>query len=372
MIPEMESGGVERGTLELARHLGAQGHESIVISGGGKIVPQLEACGTRHITMPVGRKRLGSLLLIPKLRELFATEEPDILHLRSRVPAWLAWFAWRGMDPETRPNLVTTVHGFNSVNRYSEIMTCGERVICVSESIREHVIRHYPRVAAAKDKLRVVHRGIDPDEYPHGYRPRPEWIESFHREFPETRGKRLLTLPGRITRLKGHEDLAIILKELSADPSLHAVIAGGAHLRKASYLDEIRTLFAKEGLMHRVTFTGARGDLREILAISAVVLSLTTQPESFGRTTLEALGLGIPVAGYDHGGVGEQLRLLYPAGCLPPNDPERAAPIIRGLLDDPPAVPVEYPFTLKRMLEGTMDVYRELLEADASAGSARH
>ena len=358
MIPEMESGGVERGTLELAQHLGALGHESLVISGGGKMVRQLEDCGTRHLTMPVGRKRLSSLLLVPKLRRLFAEEKPDILHLRSRVPAWLAWLAWRGMDPATRPRLVTTVHGFNSVNRYSEIMTCGERVICVSESIRRHVIKHYPRVP--QDKLRVVHRGIDPAEYRYGYRPSAKWLDGFHREFPATVGKRLLTLPGRITRLKGHEDFARILKDLAADDSIHGLIAGGAHPRKAAYLDEIHALFASEGLSDRVTFTGGRSDLREILAISTVVLSLTTQPESFGRTTLEALGLGVPVAGYDHGGVGEQLALLYPAGRIPPNDPAAASQVVRSLLENPPPVPREHPFTLKAMLDGTMAVYDEL------------
>ena len=359
MIPEMESGGVERGTLELARHLGELGHESLVISGGGKMVKQLEACGTRHITLPVGRKRLSSLLLVSKLRRLFAEEKPDILHLRSRVPAWLAWLAWRGMDPATRPRLVTTVHGFNSVNRYSEIMTCGERVICVSESIRDHVLKHYPK--ASPDKLRVIHRGIDPADYPHGYEPSTDWKEGFFREFPETRGKHLLTLPGRITRLKGHEDLAKILKALSSDERLHAVIAGGAHPKKIAYLDEIRALFAAEGLANRVTFTGGRTDLKEILAISSVVLSLTTQPESFGRTTLESLGLGIPVAGYDHGGVGEQLALLYPAGRIPANDPTAAVPVVKTLLENPPPIPAEHPFTLQAMLEGTMAVYDELL-----------
>ncbi|WP_193214215.1 glycosyltransferase family 4 protein [Luteolibacter marinus] len=359
LIPEMESGGVERGTLELARHLGSLGHESIVVSGGGKMVRLLEECGTRHLTLPAGRKRLSSLALVPKLRRLFTEEKPDILHLRSRVPAWLAWLAWRGMDPSTRPRLVTTVHGFNSVNRYSEIMTCGERVICVSESIRDHVLRHYPK--AAPGKLRVVHRGIDPADYPHGYRPSAEWLDAFQREFPAAAGKRLITLPGRITRLKGHEDFARILKALADDKSLHGLIAGGAHPRKASYLDEIRNLFDAEGLGERITFTGGRSDLREILAVSTVVLSLTTQPESFGRTTLEALGLGVPVAGYDHGGVGEQLGLLYPAGRIPPNDPEAAVPVIRRLLDDPPQVPAEHPFTLQAMLDGTLAVYGELL-----------
>lgn len=358
MIPEMESGGVERGTWELARYLGEQGHESLVISGGGKMVKQLEACGTRHLSMPVGKKSLSSLLLVPKLRKLFAEEKPDILHLRSRVPAWLAWLAWRGMDPATRPRLVTTVHGFNSVNRYSEIMTCGERVICVSESIRDFVLKHYPRVDTGK--LRVIHRGIDPVEYPNGYRPTSEWLEGFHREFPATRGKRLLTLPGRITRLKGHEDFARILKSLSSHADIHGVIAGGAHPRKAAYLEEIRALFASEGLQDRITFTGGRSDLREILAISSVVLSLTTQPESFGRTTLEALGLGVPVAGYDHGGVGEQLSLIYPAGKIPPNDPAAAARVVSNLLENAPPVPKQHPFTLQAMLEGTMAVYEEL------------
>lgn len=359
LIPEMESGGVERGTLELARHLGALGHESLVLSGGGRMVGALEACGTRHLTLPVGRKRLSSLRLVPKLRRLFADERPDIVHLRSRVPAWLAYLAWRGMDPATRPRLVTTVHGFNSVNRYSEIMTCGERVICVSESIRAHVLKHYPRVAA--DKLRVVHRGIDPAEYPYGYQPPAAWREAFAREFPATVGKRLLTLPGRITRLKGHEDFARILKALAGDESLHGVIAGGAHPKKAAYLDEIKALFAAEGLAERVTFTGGRSDLREILAISTLVLSLTTQPESFGRTTLEALGLGVPVAGYDHGGVGEQLALLYPAGRIPPNAPAAAVGVLRALLESPPPVPKSHPFTLEAMLEGTLAVYAELL-----------
>ncbi|TAE78418.1 MAG: glycosyltransferase [Verrucomicrobia bacterium] len=359
LIPEMESGGVERGTLELARHLGALGHESLVISGGGRLVGALESCGTRHLSLPIGRKRLSSLALIPQLRRLFRKERPDIVHVRSRVPAWLTFLAWRGMDPATRPRLVSTVHGFNSVSRYSEIMTCGERVICVSECVRDHVLKHYPR--ATPDKLRVIHRGIDPAEYPHGYQPSAAWRESFAKEFPATIGKRLITLPGRITRLKGHEDFSQIFKALSDDNSLHALIAGGAHPRKTAYLAEVQAIFAKEGLADRVTFTGGRSDLREILAASTLVLSLTTQPESFGRTTLEALGLGVPVAGYDHGGVGEQLALLYPEGRIPPNDPTAALPVIRRLLESPPPVPTKHPFTLEAMLDGTLAVYAELL-----------
>ena len=365
LLPELESGGVERGTLELARHLTSSGHESIVISGGGRLVAALEREGSRHLAWPIGRKRLASLALVPKLRRWLEIEKPDILHLRSRVPAWIAYLAWRKMDPLTRPRLVTTVHGFNSVNRYSEIMTCGERVICVSDSIRGFVLENYPRTAA--DRLRVIHRGVDPADYPHGWRPDAAWREKFEDEFPETKGKRLITLPGRITRLKGHEDFLKILEQLRDLPDVHGVIAGGAHPRKRAYLEEIQDLAATSGLDDRVTFTGNRSDLKHILAISEVVVSLTSQPESFGRTTLEALSLGIPVAGYAHGGVREQLDLLFPAGNIPPGDTAAATATLRRFLTEPPpAVPPTHPFTLQRMLDQTVEVYQELLTSPRS------
>jgi len=363
VLPEMNSGGVERGTLELAAHLGSRGHESLVLSGGGRLVPRLEEHGTRHITLPVGRKSLATLLLVPSLRQLLIDEKPDILHLRSRVPAWALWLAWRKLPPQQRPRLVTTVHGFYSVSRWSAIMTRGERVICVSSSIREYVRTHYPNTP--EQKLRVIPRGVDPTHYPFGFRASAEWRERFHTEFPATRDRRLITLPGRITRLKGHEDLAHILSSLRDIPDLHAVVAGGAHPRKAAYFEETRRLFTTAGLADRVTFTGNRDDLREILSISTLVLSLTSQPESFGRTTLEALAMGIPVAGYDHGGVAEQLLELFPEGRLPALDPAAAASIIRRLLQGAPAVRQPNPFTLQRMLDDTLAVYQELF------GSAR-
>lgn len=360
VLPEMNSGGVERGTLELAQHLTSTGHESLVLSAGGRQVERLERSGTRHIQLPVGKKSLSTLLLIPRIRRLLASEKPDILHLRSRVPAWILWMAWNRLPAASRPRLVTTVHGFYSVNRWSKIMTCGERVICVSESIRDYVRTNYPDTP--EKRMRVVPRGVDPDAYPFGFRPAEAWRSAFATEFPETIGKRLITLPGRITRLKGHEDLAVILQRLGDVPDLHALIVGGIHPKKQAYADEIRRRFHEAGLDDRVTFTGNRDDLKEILSISRLVLSLTSQPESFGRTTLEALAMGIPVAGYSHGGVGEQLDVLYPEGKLDACEPLAAVDTIRRLLHSPPPVSQPNPFTLNRMLDGTIGVYRELLE----------
>jgi glycosyltransferase involved in cell wall biosynthesis len=238
-------------------------------------------------------------------------------------------------------------------------MTRGERVICVSDSIKDYVLTNYPKVS--EPLLRVIPRGVDPERYPYGFRPDAAWLTAFESAFPATRGKTLITLPGRITRLKGHGDLIDILNELSHRPDVHAVVVGGAHPRKAAYLEEVRERVKAEGLVERITFTGNRDDLREILAISTVVLSLTTQPESFGRTTLEALAMGVPVVGYDHGGVGEQLARLFPEGRVPPLDAKAAAKAIEAQLDHPATVQPDNPFTLQRMLEGTVDVYRELL-----------
>ena len=140
ILPAMNAGGVERGTLEVAAHLVKYGHEALVVSSGGRMVSALEALGARHFTLPVHRKNPLSLRQVRPLRQLLEKQRPDIVHIRSRVPGWLAWLAWRGMDPATRPRLVSTVHGFYSVNRYSAIMTKGERVIAVSDSIRDYIL----------------------------------------------------------------------------------------------------------------------------------------------------------------------------------------------------------------------------------------
>lgn len=360
ILPELNSGGVERGTLEIGRYLVEQGHESVVISNGGRLVEQLESEGTRHITLPVHKKSLLSLRQIKTLRQVFKDERPDIIHLRSRLPAWIAWLAWRRMDPSTRPRLITTVHGFNSVNAYSKIMTRGELVIAVSTSCREFVLKNYPDTDPAN--IRVVHRGVDPAEFPAGYRPGSDWLDAWEREFPETMGKRLVTLPGRVTRLKGHADFIRIIQLLATShPEIHGLIAGGAHPKKQAYMDELQASIRQAGLDDRITITGHRSDMREVLAHSDIVVSLTTQPESFGRTALEALCLSKPVIGYDHGGVGEILAEMFPQGRAEFSDWQAVADRIDKWLENgPPPVVAHCPFTLEAMQKGTLACYSEL------------
>ena len=116
LLPALDSGGVERGTLEIARALIGAGHESVVLSKGGRLVEQLQREGSRHIARDLGRKSPATFLQYRALRRLFEQERFDIVHARSRLPAWVAWLAWRGMPAGARPHFVTTVHGMHSVS----------------------------------------------------------------------------------------------------------------------------------------------------------------------------------------------------------------------------------------------------------------
>ncbi|MDO9635842.1 MAG: glycosyltransferase, partial [Thiobacillus sp.] len=155
LVPALESGGVERGTLEVAQALVEHGHRALVISAGGRLVAPLAQCGAEHHTWPIGTKSFRTLRLVGKLRAFMQEHQVDIVHARSRVPAWIAWLAWRRMNPATRPRFVTTVHGMYGVNRYSRIMTQGERVIAVSNTVRDYILREYPDTPA--DRIQVIH-----------------------------------------------------------------------------------------------------------------------------------------------------------------------------------------------------------------------
>jgi glycosyltransferase involved in cell wall biosynthesis len=358
VLPALESGGVERGTLEVGRFLADGGHRSIVISAGGRLVRQLEREGSEHINWDIGRKSLLTLMLVSRLRRFLLDNRVDILHARSRFPAWICYLAWRGMDPAQRPRFVTTVHGQYSVSAYSKIMTRGEQVIVVSEMIRDYVLRHYPVNA---DKLRLNYRGIDPAAFNYGYQPDPLWLAQWYQQFPQTRDKQLITLPGRISRWKGqHEFIDLIAALRQQHSRVHGLIVGESKAGKEKLFQELKAKVCQLGLESDITFTGHRGDVREVMAHSDIVMSLSQQPEAFGRTTLEALSLGTPVIAYAHGGVAEQLAAILPAGQVVPGDLKAAVKLTSSWLQRPPVVPADHPFKLQTMLDNTLDVYQTL------------
>lgn len=360
VLPRLEGGGVERGTVEVSEELIRRGHRSLVVSAGGPMVQEILAHGGEHRELPVAQKSPWTLRAVRPFRKLLAEVQPDILHVRSRVPAWVAWLAWRGLPAKQRPHFVTTAHGLYSVNRYSEIMTWGERVIAISESVEHYLKVSYPRLRP--ETIRLIPRGVDPDEFPRGFQPSAEWLEDWYQTYPQLLGRPVVSLVGRLTRYKNHPDfLAVVQRLRQRIPDVQALIVGGEDPRRTQYAEEIRQRVADLGLSGAVLFTGHRRDVREIYAVSNVVMALSTHPpEAFGRTTVEALNIGTPVVGYDHGGTGEILRKICPEGAVPVGDVEAAASAAAQILERGVQIPSDHPYLKDRMLAATLAVYDEL------------
>ena len=364
LIPALHSGGAERSALEVARALVEAGHRSVVISAGGRLRERLVAAGSEHITLDIGRKSLRSLARIGALRRILRDIKPDIVHARSRVPAWLGWWALRGISP--RPHFITTVHGLNSPGWYSSIMLRGERVIVVSQTVRDYVLSHYRWLDPSR--VRVIPRGIDPEAFPYGYRPDESWKKAFFAGYPELAGAPLLTLVARGTRLKGHHDAIDLVADLKRRGiEARLLLLGVVEPGREAYVAELRELIRRRGVTSQVVLSPPRDDIRDVYAVSSLVLQLSNKPESFGRTVVEALSLCRPVLGYAHGGVGELMAELYPAGRVPLGDHqrliERAAELLRVA---PPIAPLQS-YRLSDMQQATLGLYAEVAAADGAA-----
>jgi glycosyltransferase involved in cell wall biosynthesis len=359
LLPSLDAGGVELSTLEIAEALVGEGHRAIVVSRGGRMLVQLQAIGAEHVALDIGRKSPWTFRHVPALRRLFGEAGADIVHARSRMPAWLGWRALQGMRGP-RPRFVTTAHGLNSASRYSAIMARGERVICVSAVVRAHLMQHYPGIDP--QRLRVIPRGIDPSCFPRVATPDRALRARIAIELPQLGGDGpLLLLPGRGTRLKGHADALDLLGALRAGGiDARLWMPGALDPDRAAYIDELQAHARAEGIDGALAITAPTDAIADAYAASDLVLQLSRKPEAFGRTVIEAISVGRPVLGWAHGGVGELLAELQPEGAVVPFDSVGLERRARALLAQHPMPAATMPFTLQAMQRATMEVYREL------------
>jgi glycosyltransferase involved in cell wall biosynthesis len=359
-LVSLNLGGSELVAIELGEFAAAAGCRVTVIAADGPLGGRLRACGAGHLDWPIGKKRLGTLRYISRLRDWLAREQPDVLHVHSRLPAWICDLALRGLEPLTRPVYITSMHGHYSVSRYSAIMTGGDRVIAVSDHIRQYTLHNYPSTDPAR--VVTVLGGVSHQAFPFGYKPSKDWQLNVRRDFPELAGKRWICLPGRLSRYKGHTDfIELVAKLLPEVPDIQGVVVGKAK-PGSRYRDELEGMAERYGVLDRITFAGARLDIRDWMAASEIVYSLCSDPpEAFGRTIPEALHLGVPVIGWDHGGVQETLAVLFPRGAVTPGDRMGLLDRSRAFLSQAPRVPPNPGFGLRESMENTMAVYQSVI-----------
>jgi glycosyltransferase involved in cell wall biosynthesis len=241
-------------------------------------------------------------------------------------------------------------------------MARGERVVCVSRTVRDYLRAHYPATDASR--LVVIPRGIDPAAFPrmpHPDRTARTRIAGTH---PQLGGEGpLLLLPGRGTRLKGHADAITLLAALrGAGMDARLWMPGVVQAGRKAYVRELVEMTGAAGIGDAVAMTEPTAGMAAAYAASDLVLQLSRKPEAFGRTVIEALSIGRPVLGWDHGGVGELLRELQPEGAVLPFDAAALRERAQALLADPPLPPATMPYTLRAMQEATLAQYHAVMQ----------
>lgn len=368
VVPSLIAGGVERGSIETARAIIAMGGNAMIASSGGPLVSKVIDTGAHHINMNVDTKNPFMMLLnIFKLGRLINEHDIDLIHARSRAPAWSAYFAAKKTD---RP-FVTTFHGIYNFSesckrQYNSIMTRGDRVIAVSNFVKQHMLDNYD---IDEEKIRVIFRGVDTN-YFNPNKVSKGTIEMVKAKYRVPDDAQVILLPARMTKWKGHECLIKAL-QIIKEKDFYCIIAGDL-TKHQSYTCEIKNLIQNLKLQSKVQIFGPESDMAALYAIADIVLSTSIEPEAFGRVVIEGQAMEKVVIASNIGGAAETIKNEASGFHVPPNDPIELAEKIKYVLDNHSASEIEKirknarksaasKFSLEMMQEKTLDVYKEII-----------
>ena len=323
VVPSLVSGGVERGTIDLAGALVAAGWSAYVASAGGQMERELVRTGATHLQLPLASKnplviRRNTAALVDIIRRF----RIDLVHARSRAPAWSAWSAARATDRR----FVTTFHNAYAIDmplkrRYNSVMARGERVIAISHFVAEHVAEVY---GVGADRLRTIPRGVDLARFD-PRRVRGERVVELATQWRVPDGFAVIMLPGRLTRWKGALDLIEAIALLGRR-DLCCLLVGAEQHR--GFRHELESAIERHGLVGMFRIIEDCRDMPAAYVLADVVVSASTDPEGFGRVIVEAQAMRRPVVATDHGGARETIVPGTTGWLVPPRDPTALAAAI--------------------------------------------
>lgn len=367
VLPALGAGGVERTAVDVAAGLAARGVRTFVASEGGRLVHDLERVGAQHITLPLATKNPFRIRRnVARLQAVVREHGIELIHARSRAPAWSARAAARA---ENIP-FVTTYAGtynedFPGKRRYNAIMAAGDVVIANSHFIAQHVRERYPQVA---DHLVAIPRGIDIDLFDPA-RVSQERVIAMARAWRLPDGPPVILLPGRLTRWKGHSFLVDALARLGHKDFVCFIV--GDDQGRSKYRLELEEKIRFADLGGHVRLVDHCRDMAAAYMLADVVVAPSLEPEAFGRIPVEAQAMGRPVVVTDHGGFRETVIAGETGLLVPPGDVEALAAAIQDALNlDVQAraalavharAHVAATWTVERMVADTLDVYRGLM-----------
>jgi len=377
VVPELETGGAEQTTIDVACAVIAAGGKALVATRGGRMTARLEADGGRLAQMPVQSKNpLVMLGNAARLVDLIRNENVSLVHARSRAPAFSALWAAQ----TTRTPFVATYHGVykasSSLKRwYNAVMTRGDLVIANSDYTRDHVLAEHQVDAS---KVVTIPRGVDLDRF------NPSWVTPDRTEAllrgwridPADRRTRFL-LAGRLTRLKGHLTIieaAARMRAQGRDDFL--IIFAGDDQGRTGYGEELEKAIAEAGLADRIRIVGHCDDMPAAYLVADVAILPTTVPESFGRAAVEPQAMGRPVIASNHGGTTETVADGMSGWLVAPGDPDAWAAAMVRAIDLGPGKRTEMGqvgmnrtrqlYRVDAMCAATLAAYERVLEAHLS------
>ncbi len=369
-VPALDAGGVEQTTLDMARVIVRAGGVALVASAGGRLEAELARRGGELARLPLDHKAPWTLLAnAGRLERLIRARGVDIVHARSRAPAWSALMAAR----RTGAAFVTTYHGVYNARSglkraYNRVMARGDMVIANSAFTRDHLLAEHAGVDPGQ--VVAIPRGVDLDHFCPARvtaariaAVRADWrVEADDR-------RPIALLAARLTAWKGQRLLIDALGRLPRRDVL-LVLAGDDQGRSA-YTDSLRSAAAEAGLAERVRIVGHCADMPAAYLAADFACAPSLDPEAFGRTAVEPQAMGRPVLAADHGAVRETVEEGVTGWRVTPRDPEAWAAALARMLDTPleqraamgaaGRARVERLYSLEAMTDATLGVYARLL-----------